>query len=398
MSERDRGHAAAHSGRMGGSQQVGAVSPFVLFLRQRLPLVRSASTNRAPKSQATRVVPSFLLRGFWDEIEKRGVALPELERLSGVGRPRTGDCATTIPAADMHRLFEVSQALSGDRLIGLTAGRAIGPLGFHLLSHIVFASATLDQALELATRVQPQIRKRRPRLDELANGVLRIGFLGRDRAEHPGARAEAEFTGVLMHDIVLHFFADAANERPTVEFPFSVPDDPQPYLRMFPGGVRFDGEGTFVYMRRAALADRKSGADAALLEHLSSMALEQYGAADTDDAWTQRVRSALRAQTTLRLTDARVLARQLGVSVRGLARRLAREDENLTGLLDEALYERACALLRRPDATVAQVAEALGYVELSSFFRAFRRWSGGLTPSAFRRQQMFTAAQAASSG
>lgn len=85
------------------------------------------------------------------------------------------------------------------------------------------------------------------------------------------------------------------------------------------------------------------------------------------------------------------MARQLGVSVRGLARRLAREGENLTSLLDEALYERAQALLRRPDATVAQVAEALGYAELSSFFRAFRRWSGGLTPSGFRRQHMLEA-------
>lgn len=72
----------------------------------------------------------------------------------------------------------------------------------------------------------------------LANGMLRIGFLGRDRAEHPGARAEAEFTGVLMHDIGLHFFTDAAVERPTVEFPFSAPEDPQPYRRTFPGGVR----------------------------------------------------------------------------------------------------------------------------------------------------------------
>lgn len=338
-----------------------------------------------------RVVPSFLLRGFWDEIEKRGVALPELERLSGVGRPRNGDCATTIPAADMHRLFEVSQTLSGDRLIGLTAGRAIGPSGFHLVSHIVLASATLEQAIELATRVQPQIRKRSPRFEQLANGMLRIGFLGRDRTEHPGARAEAELTGVLIHDIVLHFFADAALARPSVEFPFAAPADAQPYRRMFPGGVRFDGEGTFVYLPRAALADRKSGADPALLEHLSSLAMDQYGAADSDDDWAQRVRSSLRAQTTLRLTDARVLSRQLGVSTRGLARRLAREGENLTGLLDEALYERAQLLLRRPDNTVAQVAEALGYAELSSFFRAFRRWSGGLTPSAFRRNCLLEA-------
>lgn len=155
---------------------------------------------------------------------------------------------------------------------------------------------------------------------------------------------------------------------------------------MFPGGVRFDGEGTFVYFPRAALAEARSGADAALLEQLSSLALEQYGASDSDDNWSNRVRSALRAQTTLRSTDANTLANQLGVSSRGLARRLAREGESLTRLLDEALYERARELLLRPELSVAQIAEALGYAELSSFFRAFRRWSGGLTPATFRRQ------------
>ena len=155
---------------------------------------------------------------------------------------------------------------------------------------------------------------------------------------------------------------------------------------MFPGGVRFDGEGTFVYFPRAALAEPRSGADPALLEQLSSLALEQYGAADSDDNWTNRVRSALRAQTSLRSLDANTLATQLGVSGRGLARRLAREGESLSSLLDEALYERARELLLRPDVSVAQIAEALGYAELSSFFRAFRRWSGGLTPATFRRQ------------
>ena len=331
------------------------------------------------------MVPSFLLRGFWDELEKRGVSLSELERLSGVRRPRHGDCTTTIPAADVHRLFEVSQLLSGDELIGLTAGRAIGPSGFHLVSLLVLASATLGQAIELATRVQPQIRKRPPLFEQLPSGLLRVGFLARQPVERPGVRAEAELTGVLMHDIVLHFLEERAGERPFVEFPFSAPKDPQPYCQMFPGGVRFAAEGTFVYLPSAALAERRSGADPALLEHLSSLALEQYGAADQDDDWAARVRSALRGHTTPRRIDAGELACLLGVSARGLARRLAREGQSLSGLLDEALYERAQALLRRPEVTVAQVAEALGYAELSSFFRAFRRWSGGQTPSAFRR-------------
>jgi AraC-like DNA-binding protein len=48
-------------------------------------------------------------------------------------------------------------------------------------------------------------------------------------------------------------------------------------------------------------------------------------------------------------------------------------------LLDEALYERAQELLSG-GASSAQVAEELGYAELSSFYRAFRRWSDGRTP------------------
>jgi hypothetical protein len=257
-----------------------------------------------------------LLRGFWDELDKRGVSLRELERLSGLERPRVGDCATTIAATDMHRLFELSQTLSGDQFIGLTAGRAIGASGFHLISHIVLASATLDQAVELASRVQPQIRQRAARFEHLDDGVSRIGFFGRDAAQHPGARAEAELAAVLMHDIVVYFLASSAQAQPWVELPFAAPSDVQPYRRMFPGGVRFDAEGTFVYFPRRALAEPKSGADPALLEQLSSLALEQYGASDSDDNWTNRVRSALRAQTALRLIDPSTLASQLGVSVR----------------------------------------------------------------------------------
>jgi AraC-like DNA-binding protein len=155
--------------------------------------------------------------------------------------------------------------------------------------------------------------------------------------------------------------------------------------RMFPGGVRFDAEGTFVYLPSRALAQRRSGADPPLLDHLQNLALEQYSASSTEDDWTTRVRSALCTETTPLSSDARVVAGQLGVSVRGLGRNLAREGSTLKALMAEALYERAQDLLRRQDATAAQVAEMLGYAEVSSFFRAFRRWSGGVTPSTYRR-------------
>ena len=345
-------------------------------------MARPALQNVGLKLKPTRMVPAFLLRGFWDELEKRSLPLSELERLSGVARPRVSDCLTMIPAADMHRLFDVCQKLSGDESIGLTAGRAIGASGFHLVGHLVLASRTLAEAIDLVMRVQPHIRERSPTLEELDDGRVRVG-IGVHDDPRPGARVEAELTAVLLHDVVVHFLPDAAREAPVVEFPFPAPHDTSLHRRMFPGGVRFDCEGTFVSFRGSALR-RRSGADSGLLEHLLNLALDQYAATNTEGNWTSRVRGALRAHSAPRLIDASKLADHFGVSVRVLARRLAREGTSFSDLLDETLFERAQTLLRRPGSTSAQVADALGYAELSSFFRAFRRWSGGLTPNAYR--------------
>jgi AraC-like DNA-binding protein len=52
-------------------------------------------------------------------------------------------------------------------------------------------------------------------------------------------------------------------------------------------------------------------------------------------------------------------------------------------LLDAARKERALLLLRDAELTLEQVAERVGYSELSNFTRAFKRWTG-TTPKRFR--------------
>jgi AraC-like DNA-binding protein len=132
-------------------------------------------------------------------------------------------------------------------------------------------------------------------------------------------------------------------------------------------------------------ARHRSGADPWLRDQLFKLAVDRYGTAKACTDWSGRVRRALRVHAAPRLVNLSALAEQCGMSRRGLSRRLAKEGVTVSELIDEVLFERARPLLRRPGATATQVAEALGYAELSSFLRAFRRWSGGLTPSAYRR-------------
>jgi len=80
------------------------------------------------------------------------------------------------------------------------------------------------------------------------------------------------------------------------------------------------------------------------------------------------------------------VAAALHMSDRTLRRRLADEGVSFRALLDEIREQLAEELLITGGLTVAEVADRLGYVEVSSFSQAFRRWKG-VGPRAYRARQ-----------
>jgi AraC-like DNA-binding protein len=79
-------------------------------------------------------------------------------------------------------------------------------------------------------------------------------------------------------------------------------------------------------------------------------------------------------------------ARRLGVSRRTLQRRLLDHGRSYRSVVEEVRRAEAIRLVEETDLPLAEVAYLLGFRELSSFFRAFRRWSER-TPSALRRRR-----------
>jgi len=71
------------------------------------------------------------------------------------------------------------------------------------------------------------------------------------------------------------------------------------------------------------------------------------------------------------------------MSPRTLRHRLGAEGTSYRELLDEIRQRLSEEMLIRGRLTVAETAHRLGYVELSSFSQAFRRWHG-MGPRAFR--------------
>jgi AraC-like DNA-binding protein len=98
-----------------------------------------------------------------------------------------------------------------------------------------------------------------------------------------------------------------------------------------------------------------------------------------------QVRDALLARPAAP-PDLACVAAALHMSERTLRRRLAGEGVSFRALLDEIREQLAEELLVRGGLSVAEVAERLGYLEVSSFSQAFRRWKG-VGPRAYRAGQ-----------
>jgi AraC-like DNA-binding protein len=80
------------------------------------------------------------------------------------------------------------------------------------------------------------------------------------------------------------------------------------------------------------------------------------------------------------------VARQLGMSHRTLARRLAAEQLTFSEIQTELKTDLAKRYLRDGDLPISQIAWLLGYREVSAFTHAFKRWTG-TPPRQSRAQQ-----------
>ncbi len=108
----------------------------------------------------------------------------------------------------------------------------------------------------------------------------------------------------------------------------------------------------------------------------------------------ERVRSLLNRDLGSTMPSAEDVARLCNLSVTTMRRRLQAENSSYQALKDECRRDAAYHYLSCFDLSNTLVAEKLGFDEPSTFFRAFKKWTG-LTPGEYRRQLLAQANEVA---
>ena len=124
-------------------------------------------------------------------------------------------------------------------------------------------------------------------------------------------------------------------------------------------------------------------ADARTVEAVATLLDAELGSYPRSATLSDRVATHL-ASSLPGSTDVGEVAAALHMSGRTLQRRLEQEGTRFGEVLDRARLDRARRLLADPSVTLTDVAYRVGFADLATFSRAFRRWTGK-PPGQWRR-------------
>jgi len=146
--------------------------------------------------------------------------------------------------------------------------------------------------------------------------------------------------------------------------------------------ITFEHTRTRIHINGELLDKPMRQADPQTVRLLTEMCERQLEEANAESSFVGQVNALLAEHigAPLRLDDA---ARQLGVSARGLRRKLAEAGTTYQKQLDALRAKIATRLLQGTQEPVSSIAYELGFDNASDFGRAFKKWTGQ-SPSAAR--------------
>jgi AraC-like DNA-binding protein len=291
---------------------------------------------------------------------------------------RVADINARFRINQVHALFQRMESVIPEPSFGLKAAEFWHPSHMGPLGYAWMTSETLRAAFN---RLQ--------RFSKIVSEGVRLTLVEKD--DHIAMEFE------LLDDIALTSRSDTSmamllamircNGGPrlhplSVSFSHPAPEDPAPYYALFQCPVEFDAPATSFRLNTEE-ADRPRSSSHTQLSLLHDQLMRKYLSKLDEDNIIERVKAAIVDELPSgHLSDA-LIARTMFMTERTLQRRLQAEGTTFKRLLTEIRQELADQYIQDSRLTLQEISFLLGFAELSSFSRAFKRWKG-LSPKHFR--------------
>jgi AraC-like DNA-binding protein len=324
---------------------------------------------------STRTTMS-MLRGF----QRLGVDPDELCR--DIGADPEVLCApdSRVSVVVLARLWLSAERMLGDPMIGLHTAEVIGPSG--LLHYLVMTQSTVGRSIAACVSSTRLASDNLVITLDRATATSAIGIHISSRSG-PGVAQSAEYVcGLLASHLYFHTGGRLVPDR--VDFTHCARGPEEEYRRILQSEVRFERADTRLEIPTAALDWPLQTGNPEVARSLADQAQRALAALDHGDLAARVGAYLIRMFTEAGDDSLEGAAAGVGMSSRTLQRRLRDEGTSFRKVHDNARREIASDLLADPSLSISEVADRLGFGDVSAFDTAFKRWAKR-TPRAYRR-------------
>ena len=320
-------------------------------------------------------------RLIWEGLRACGVDADAVFEEAGLD-PRTLNTPDTrFPMASMTRLWRLARERSGDPCFGLVAAAQWHPTTWHGLGYAWLASSTLEEALRRVVRYVAVVSTAADFDLSESDTVFRLEFGVQQGVEE--IPQEVVLDAAVANLVSMCRSTYGPDFKPVrVEFAHPGSGCRRRRSEFFRSPVLYDADVTALEIDRAVAQKPLSTANADLA-HANERVIADYLAELRHGGTVASVRARLIDDLPSGAVTEKSVAASLHMSLRTLQRRLRDEGTTYKEVLEDTRRQLAERFIRDHTLTLNEITYLLGFSEISSFSRSFKRWTG-ITPSAFR--------------
>lgn len=172
------------------------------------------------------------------------------------------------------------------------------------------------------------------------------------------------------------FFLEIDVTRPAI-------DGATLYEETFNCAVNYGCKQNLLRINSSMLDTPLPGANPAFTNSSEQMLVNHLNQVQNQDIEMQVRGAIMDLMSTQNLSKEKVATR-MNTSVRNLTRKLSEVDLTFNQLIDSIRQEKAISLIKQVDLNLTDISFQLGFIDVNSFIRSFRRWTG-MTPGEYRK-------------
>jgi AraC-like DNA-binding protein len=311
----------------------------------------------------------------------RGVSLNDALAGTGLTWPQLLHEKRLISLDAMRTLVLSAKRLAACPSLGLEWGASVEMAAHGLTGTVMATSRDVSQALGAAIRYRP-LRGRAVEF-ELVDGEDYLTLLMREPFDFGDIRTFILEAHVGMLGRAMASVAGQSLVGVEYRFPYAPPAWAREYPRWLSGKACFSAEHMELRVPQKLLRLPGIMADHQTRTTITISAERELALQDSGSDFVRQIRRRLTERQGT-YPNAQTMARELNMSPRTFLRKLSQEGATYQALLDDARKDLAEWYLVKTRVPIGEIAERLGYRELSSFSRSFCRWFGK-PPREFRK-------------